>query len=116
MDKLCDLQNWANACEMANVGEKEVSMRRASGFNQLFEAAMQKEINSGLAHYPNPVASGWLGEMSSQKQHSLRVKGKRKASEVAEEVRRHAKGLWKDASGRLDTKWTWGVNLTSQDL
>ncbi len=116
MDKLRDLHNWANACEMANVGEKEVSMRRASGFNQLFEAAMQKEIDSGSAFYPNPVASGWSGETSSQKQLGLRVKGKRKASEVAEEVRRHAEGLWKDASGRPDTKWTWGVNLTSQDL
>ena len=55
MDKLHDLHNWANSCEMANIGEKEVSMRRASGFNDLYEAVMQKEIDSGLALFPNPV-------------------------------------------------------------
>ena len=98
-------------------------MRRASGFNLLFKAAMQKEIDSGSANYrhptdshPKPVASGRSDQPSSQKQHSKRVKGKRKASEVAEEVRRHNEALWNDASGRPDTKWTWGVNLTSEDL
>ena len=117
MDKLCDLYNWVNACEMANIGEREISMRRASGFNELFEVTMQKEIDLGSANRPNPFTSGWSGEMGSQKQlHSWKVKGKKKASEVAEEVRRHAENLWKDALGRPDTKWTWGVNLTSQDL
>jgi hypothetical protein len=130
MDKLRDLHNWANACEMANVGEREVSMRRASGFNQLFEAAMQKEIDLGsgrhlipVGSYSNPVVSGQPGGPSTHKQHSKRVKGKKKASEVAEEVRSHAEALWNDvsgrpdnASGRPDTKWTWGINLTSEDL
>ena len=75
-------------------------MRHASGFNELFEVATQKEIDSGSANRPNPFTSGWLGEMGSQKQlHSRKVKGKKKASEVAEEVRRHAEDLWKDALG-----------------
>ena len=121
MDKMRDLHNWVNACEMANVGEKEVSMRRASGFNELYEAAMQKEIDSGSAlasdrveSYPIPVVPGRSGDLSPHKL-SKRVKGNKKASEVAEDVRRRAEALWMNA-GRPDTKWTWGVNLTSEDL
>jgi len=98
-------------------------MRHASGFNDLYKAVMQKEIDLGLALfpnpvdcYPNPVVPGRSGEPSSHKQHGKRVKGKKRVSEVAEEVRRHAKALWNDVSGRLDTKWTWGINLTSEDL
>ena len=82
MDKMHDLHNWANGLEMANIGEKEVSMCRASGFNLLFEAAMQKEINSGSAHapdpvdsYPKPVAPGQSGNPSSHRQQSKKIKG-----------------------------------------
>jgi len=32
-----------HACEVANMAEKDIAIRRASGFNELFEAALKKE-------------------------------------------------------------------------
>jgi len=43
MDQICDIYNMVHACEIANQAEKDIAIRRASGFNELFEAAVKKE-------------------------------------------------------------------------
>ena len=35
-----------HACEVANEAEKDIAIRRASGFNELFEAALKKECDA----------------------------------------------------------------------
>ena len=43
MDKVQDTFNMAHACQLANEAEMDIAMRRASGFNELYEAALKKE-------------------------------------------------------------------------
>ena len=52
MDKLRDTYNMVHACEVANEAEKDIAMRRASGFNELFEAVLKKEIEIESASGP----------------------------------------------------------------
>lgn len=112
MDKLRDVHNYAHACETANQAETELAMRRASGFNELYEVATRKEAESGSVDRSNPFGSETpVGSMGKKGK-----KGKGKTTEIAEDVRRHAEILLKESLGRPETKWTWGVNLTSQDL
>ena len=42
-DRLRDLRNLVHACECAEKAERELAVRRAAGFNALFEAAVMKE-------------------------------------------------------------------------
>ena len=49
MDQAQDLLNMVHACETANTGERDVAIRRASGFYQLFKAAIIKEAGQGNA-------------------------------------------------------------------
>ena len=45
--------NMVHACEVGNVAEKEITMWRASGFNELFEASLKKECKQGAVE-PEP--------------------------------------------------------------
>jgi hypothetical protein len=53
-DQLRDAYNMVHACEIANKAEKDIAIRRASGFNELFEAALKKSLN----RMPNPSQDG----------------------------------------------------------
>ena len=44
LESLHDIQNIVHAHEMANQAERDVAMWRASGFRQLFETVLQKEL------------------------------------------------------------------------
>lgn len=43
MDQVRDVHNMVHGCEIANEAERDVGIRRASGFNELHEAAVKKD-------------------------------------------------------------------------
>jgi len=47
VNQLRDTYNMVHACKVANVAEKDIAIQRASGFNELFEAALKKECERG---------------------------------------------------------------------
>ena len=108
VDQLCDTYNMVHACEVANMAEKDITIRRASGFNELFEAALKKEcergaVESGLG--PGDEG-GTKGKGKETKQFGLEV----------EELKKWMKKVVKDAEPNAARKWTWGVDLTDEDL
>ena len=91
MDQVRDTFNMVHACEMANQAEKDIAIRRASGFNELFEAALKKECSPGEDEAGS--GSGLGGPL--------------------EELKRWTKKLAMQSGA---TKWTWGVDLDEDDL
>jgi hypothetical protein len=98
-DKLRDLRNMVHACETANQGERDLAARRAAGFNFLHEAAVMKGAGE---------AEAGPGNMETNR------KGKGKEQDVASEEQtiQFGQGLVE----RSQDKWTWGSNLTYDDL
>jgi hypothetical protein len=86
-----------HACEVANEAEKATAIRRASGFNELFEAAVKKECN-----VEREDKSGSAANKGKEKQFDLEVKALKEY--IVETLK----------TG--DRKWTWGVDLTDEDL
>lgn len=128
-DRLRDIRNLVHACEIANQGERDIAGRRASGFNQLFEAALQKEMvpDAGAVAVPGMGAGAGVGsetERGDQNQEGPSNLGTRtgkrnkreKVTERVERDRERATQLWKIASSRPALKWTFGVDLTNEDL
>ena len=102
VDQLCDTYNMFHACEIANQADKDVAIRRASGFNELYDAALKKECSSD-------TGSGSGVQMDRKR------KGKEKArfgTEV-EDLKEMMKDLMRNSAA---VKWTWGVDLTEDDL
>jgi hypothetical protein len=96
-----------HACESVNEAERDVAIRRASGFNQLFEAALNKETDSSSLVEGNSKGSG-----SRQKS-----KGKEKKRKVdPEDVRLRALEDLERWQSLPANKWTWGIGLTLPDL
>lgn len=106
MDQLRDMYNMVHACEMANKAEKDIAIRRASGFNELYEAAMKKEAAS---------ASGVTHDQPSGSRSTANAKGKRRFGPEVEKLKQLTKGLIMQG-GLASSKWTWGVDLTVDDL
>jgi hypothetical protein len=108
MDQLRDTYNMVHACEIANGAEKDIAIRRASGFNELFEAALRKECD--------PEGGSGSGESHGQESGS-ESEGKGKEKErfgpEVEELISWTKKLVKEGAS---SKWTWGVDLTEDDL
>lgn len=112
VDQLRDTYNMVHACEVANVAEKDIAIRRASGFNELFEAALKKECEHGAVESDSGLGPG-LGDEGGTK-----GKGKEKerfGPEVVE-LKKWMKKVVKDAEDNATRKWTWGVDLTDEDL
>ena len=90
-----------HACEVANEAEREVAMRRASGFMELFEAALNKECQpkadklkaKGKNLKERPPGNGSIAGLKSQ-----------------------IKELIEMCTSDPSRKWTWGVDLTEADL
>jgi hypothetical protein len=124
-DKLRDAYNWAQACETANKAEKEVAARRASGFQELFVAALAKE-SSVFKDADNP-GGGWGSKEFSRKDKECRSsccskpteKGKEREKETGREecpTKQSLKELWRQMVSLPPSKWTWGVNLKPEDI
>jgi hypothetical protein len=126
VDRLRDAENYAQSMAVANTGEVHIGRRRASGFYELFECAVNKEVD--LEQRPASGSDSDTGatfivgrEKRKGRAKSKQGKGKAKVSNIVERVRSNAE---KDLSkleaggifGRADSKWTWGVDLDSQDL
>jgi len=97
MDSLCDLQNHVNALEGFTVHRDHMSERRAVGFFKLYEAALTKEdsINSAIS-----------GE---------KIK-KQSISKMSAEVRQKAAAEFNRLTALPSQKWTWGTDLTTEDI
>jgi len=110
VDQLRDTYNMVHACEVANVAKKDIAIRRASGFNELFEAAVKKECEQGAVE-PEPGsgpgdAGGTKGKAKQTEQFGPEV-GK---------LKDWMKKVVMDAEHNAARKWTWGVDLTDEDL
>src|SRR6266542_2389698 len=103
MDQVCDTYNMAHGCEVVNEAEKDIGIRRASGFNELFEAVLKKECDAGeLA-----ARSGSGGE---QQQDSESGSDKQQFGPEVEGLKKLIKKLVMEAGGMASSKWTWGVD------
>jgi hypothetical protein len=100
MDQIRDMYNMVHACEIANEAEKDITIRRASGFNELFQAVMQKECEEG----EQPDA--YKNEQQSGSQVRPELEG----------LKSLIKDLIAGVDGMIATKWTWGVDLDEDDL
>ena len=99
MDQLHDTYNMVHACEIA--------IQQASGFNELFEAVLKKEwaVESGLGLELGDE-EGTKGKGKEKEQFGLEV----------EELKNWMKKVVRDAEDNTDWKWTWGMDLTNEDL
>ena len=117
LDQLRDTYNMVHACEVANGAEKDIAIRRASGFNELFGAALNKECDEGQEELRSGSGSG-LG--SAQAGSGARSKGKGKAKQQfgpeVQELKKVMKNLINESGEMASRKWTWGVDLTDEDL
>ena len=91
-----------HACEVANEAEKAIAIRRASGFNKLFEAALKKECERSDLGGANQQGSGQL-------------KGKEREQSEVSKIVELTKRLLQENS-MASSKWTWGVDLNENDL
>jgi len=103
VDQLRDTYNMVHACEVANVAEKDIAMRRASGFNELFEASLKKECERRAVE---PELGSGPGDEGHTEQFGPEV-GK---------LKDWMKKVVMDAEHNAARKWTWGVDLTDEDL
>ena len=112
MDQLRDTYNMVHACEISNEAEKNIAIRRASGFNELYEAALKKESerqtgpdsDSAMEH-EQQSASASTGTGKERQRFGPEVYN------LMDLTKRLAKrGM------NASSKWTWGVDLTDDDL
>jgi hypothetical protein len=121
LDQLRDAYNMVHACETANEAERDIGIRRASGFNELYEAALKKESEAipdseSASVESTPDSDSASVELLDQQSGSRSGKGKEK--QFGPEVEA-LKDLTKDLvmmGGMASSKWTWGVDLTETDL
>jgi hypothetical protein len=106
LDQLRDMYNMVHACEIANEAEKDIAIRRASGYNEVYEAAMKKETDSA-AEVPQNQQSG--------SRSTGKAKEKRQFGPEVEELKDWIKKKIMQ-NGMASAKWSWGVDLTVDDL
>ena len=127
LDQLRDTFNMVHACQVANAAERDVAIRRASGFNELFEAALNKESNegqldsgSGPFHRSPDQLKKLQKKWKQDHPPGLRVdpqsslaKSKQQFGPEVEQLKTMLKVWGLDQAHR---KWTYGVDLTGDDL
>ena len=125
-DEHRDIKNLVHGMELSFAENKQQSMRRASGFNQLYEFLSVKEQDP-LAEteftqsitpsvYPHPQLTTDnlpLPDIASRTKKGKRVAGRR---EVAESVRQDAIADVKRMSNMAPLKWTWGADMDPKEL
>jgi len=108
MDQLRDTYNMVRACEVANEGESDIAMRRASGFNELFDAVVKKEYD--LASVPS------LDQAPDAQSGSGKGKEKQRFGPEVGILKELTKKLVREGGERGSSKWISGVCLTADDL
>lgn len=114
MDQLRDVYNMIHACEIANQAERDIAIRRASGFNELYEAAVKKEADTAFKKEA-ATASGERPDQQSASRTTVNTKGKQRFGPEVEDLKQLTKRLIMHG-GIASSKWTWGVDLTDNDL
>jgi len=111
MDQIHNIYNMVHACEIANQSEKDIAIRRASGFNELFEAAVKKE-------HALQTDLGLRFTQDQDLQSGATGKGKEKQwfGPEIENLKELVSRLVKTGSGTASSKWTWAVYLTEDDF
>src|SRR6266511_567291 len=109
MDQVHDTYNMAHGCEVANEAEKDIGIRRASGFNELFEAVLKKGCDAGELE----AGSGLGGEQQQdsegeQQQDSESGSDKQQFGPEVEGLKNLIKKLVMEAGGMALLKWIWG--------
>ena len=108
MDQVRDVYNMVHALETSNQAERDIAIRRASGFNELYEAAIKKEADL-------ESASGERPDQQSGSQSAGNAKGKKRFGPEVETLKQLTKRLVMQGV-MASSKWTWGVDLTDDDL
>ena len=98
VDRLRDTYNMVHASQIVNEAERDLAIRRASGFNELFEAALKKECDENRS----------VQSASGQPKDYLQPE--------VEGLKKMCKDLITDAGSKECRKWTWGIDLTDDDL
>src|SRR6266542_4193121 len=112
MDQVRDTYNMAHGCEVANEAEKDIGIRRASGFNELFEAFLKKECDAGeLASGSGSGREQQRDSEGEQQQDSESGSDKQKFEAEVDALKKLIKKLVMEAGGMASSKWTWGVDL-----
>jgi hypothetical protein len=129
-DERCDIHNLVHGMKVSFSFDKALTMRRASGFNQLYEylsikeqdpavsaaaAAAGQNINNTL-----PVSAPEIEDdeslprlVSSKSKKGKKISGRRA---VASAVRLGAKAEVERMQNIPSLKWTWGVDMDASDL
>ena len=97
-----------HACKIANEAETAIAIRRASGFNELYETVLNKECK--LQSEP-----GLAWEMAEEGGRTANEKGKDK-QRFGPEVQKLTKLVKEVVMEKGALKWTWGADLTEDDL
>jgi hypothetical protein len=131
VDRLRDAENHAQGMAVANFGEVDIGMRRSSGFYELYEQVLKKEVELEqvpLGPGPTPASDSETGNTFRRSASGKKAKGKARGKVKAKEVSEMADCVRTDAErqlhelraghgfGQVDSKWTWGVDLDSQDI
>jgi hypothetical protein len=123
MDQARDLYNMVHGCEIANEAERDIAIRRAAGFNELHVAALNKECESEEECEGEGASGPGSGSDIALMEHSGSGSGKGKEKEGPEEYRPEVERLkalvrrfLRSADELGSAKWTWGVDLTEDDL
>jgi hypothetical protein len=141
MDHVRDIANMVHACQNANEAETAIAIRCTSLFDELYKAAQIKEcrgnevknrmeMHSGMgtgsvievgSESIIEVGSDSVIEVGSESVIEVGLKPERQAPkpqfrpEVEELIKWFQEQL-RDARSQAASKWTWGVDLTDEDL
>ena len=126
VDRLRDAEYTSQGLAVANTGESHIGMRRASGFYELYEQVLKKEVDLEQRPIPIPMSGSGpesdtgAGFTKGRKKGKGKAKEKAKAnvSQVAERVRTEAEMQLREPGPfrHGESKWTWGVDLNSGDI
>jgi hypothetical protein len=122
-NKLKDLRVIVNAARSQYSADTIFATRRASGFNELFEAVVAKEFptpeNVSQDDVSRLARVAGAGSFSVNPSTTKKGKGKEnQQSEVVDGWRLISQERLKNADQNVhpESKWTWGVDLEEQDL
>ena len=126
LDELHDIRHHIHGMEVSLAAKKELTMRRASGFNQVFEYLVTKELDPAATttffdELPPPISAPQLHEEiilpAQQPKHASRqnkkVAGWRK---IAGDVQREAMAEVARLQNLPSLKWMWGAILEPSEL
>jgi hypothetical protein len=102
MDNIQDLRHHVHGFEVGFEARSDTTIQRAAGFYQLYEAAMRLEWSADKES-GSTITEG-------------KGKGKESKKKIAKKVESDAAAEVRQLSELPALKWTWGVDLTTDDV